>query len=167
MDQQTTVLVETLKAQMDREGELFLAMSREMERLRDSVVQKKWTTGLAIAQDLERFARGIEDADCERDRTYTALCAGFGLAPESLFFSLLPRVDTAQRGPLEDSWRNLRTSLVRLATATNRMRYFAEALAGTLGSILEGVFPHRRGKIYSRRGKATSVNDALLVDRKL
>ena len=54
-----------------------------------------------------------------------------------------------------------------LATATNRLRYFAEALAGTLGRVLEEVFPHRRGKIYSRRGKATSVNDSLLVDRSL
>ncbi len=167
MDQQTTVLVETLKGQMERESDLFLAMGREMERLRDSVILKKWTAGLAIAQDLERFAHGIEEADAARDQTFTSLCVSLGLPPESVFSSLLPHVETEQRIPLEGSWRNLRTSVVKLGTATNRMRYFSEALAGTLGKVLEEVFPHRRGKIYSRRGTATSVNDALLVDRKL
>jgi len=167
VDQQTTVLADALTGHMDQEAELFLTMGREMDRLRDSVIQKKWTAGLAIAQDLERFAHSIEDADAARDQAYTSLCASLGLAPQGVFSFLLPRVDLARRASLEESWRNLRSSVVRLATATNRMRYLSEALAGTLGRILEEVFPHRRGKIYSRHGTATSVNDALLVDRKL
>ena len=58
-------------------------------------------------------------------------------------------------------------SVVRLKTATGRMRYAAEALSQTLNRILEEAFPYRKGKIYSRRGKPTSVSGALLVDRKL
>ena len=47
------------------------------------------------------------------------------------------------------------------------MRYSAEALAETLNRILEEIFPYRKGKIYSRRGRTTSVSGALLVDRRL
>jgi len=167
VDQQTTVLGETLRGRMEREKELFLEMGQQVERLRDSVQRKSWTAGLALAQGLEQFALTIEEADTERDKAFCALCASLGLPADAVFSAVLARMPAGQRGTLEESWRNLRMSVVRLATATNRLRYFAEALAGTLGRILEEVFPHRRGKIYSRRGKATSVNDSLLVDRSL
>ncbi len=167
MDEQTTALVKTLKALMEREAELFLVMEREVDRLRDSVQLKKWTQGLTIAQSLERFAVKIEEADMARDRAFEELCGRVGLPADALFAVLLSRLEVEERLSLEQSWRALRISVVRLGTASNRLRYYAEALGGTLGRILEEIFPHRRGRIYSRRGTATSVNDSLLVDRKL
>ncbi len=167
MDEQTTALAEALAACMERESELFLVMGREVDRLRDSVQEKKWAPGLAIAQGLERFAVKVEEADTARDGAYEALCADLGIPSDSVFSALLSRVDAEQRSLLENRWRNLRTSVIHLGTASNRLRYYAEALGGTLGRVLEEVFPHRRGRIYSRRGTATSVNDSLLVDRKL
>jgi hypothetical protein len=167
VDEQTTALVKTLNALMEREAELFLVMEREVDRLRDSVQLKKWTQGLTIAQDLERFAVKIEKADMARDRAFEGLCGSLGLPPESIFAVLLSRIDVRERHSLEQSWRALRISVVRLGTASNRLRYYAEALSGTLGRVLEEIFPHRRGRIYSRHGTATSVNDSLLVDRKL
>jgi hypothetical protein len=152
---------------MERETELFLEMGQQIERLKDSVTRKNWAAGLSIAQDLERFASRVEQIDTARDWAFFSLCVSLGLPRETFFSALLPRMNAEQRGLLEKGWRNLRMSVVRLATATNRMRYFAEALSGTLGRMLEEVFPHRRGKIYSRRGTATRVNDAFLVDRKL
>jgi len=167
VDEQTTALVDALKADMERETELFLVMGQEVDRLRDSVQLKKWAVGLGIAQGLERVALKIEEADAARDRAYQALCDNLGLPRDAVFSLLLSRMSAEQRPPLEQTWRDLRTSVVRLGTASNRLRYFAEALSGTLGRVLEEVFPHRRGRIYSRRGTATSVNDSLLVDRKL
>jgi DNA polymerase III delta prime subunit len=167
VDEQTTALVEALAARMERESELFLVMGREVDRLRDSVQEKKWGQGLAIAQGLERFAGKVEEADTARDGAYAALCSTMGIPPDSVFSILLSRVSAEQRNLLENRWRSLRTSVIHLGTASNRLRYYAEALGGTLGRVLEEIFPHRRGRIYSRRGTATSVNDSLLVDRKL
>jgi len=167
VDEHTTALVEALAARMERECELFLVMGREVDRLRDSVQEKKWGQGLAIAQGLERFAGKVEEADTARDSAYQALCSNLAVPAGAVFSIVLSRVSADQRILLESRWRNLRTSVVHLGTASNRLRYYAEALGGTLGRILEEVFPHRRGRIYSRRGTATSVNDSLLVDRKL
>ncbi len=167
MDQQTTVLVGALKACMDRETRIFQEMEEEMTRLRESFQQKKWTSGLTIAQRMERFGPLIEEADEARDRAFIPLAAALGVAGETPFSTVLTRLGAKHRDPLEQSWRNLRMAVVRLSTATSRMRYSAEALAGTLTAILEEIFPHRRGRIYSRRGTATSVNDSLLVDRQL
>ena len=68
---------------------------------------------------------------------------------------------------MEESWRGLRMAVVRLKTATGRMRYSAEALALTLNRILEQVFPYRKGKIYNRRGTPSAVSGAVMVDRRL
>jgi len=89
------------------------------------------------------------------------------LPREIAFQALLPGLPDQQRGELDESWRNLRMSVVRLKTTTGRMRYAAEALAEALNRILEGIFPSLKGKIYSRRGTPTGVTGALLVDRKL
>ena len=167
MDQQTTALIKALKARMERETDLFVVMGQEVDRLRDSVQQKQWAVGLRIAQDLEHAAMKIEEADTERDQAYQALCDNLGIPGSSVFSLLLSHVSAELRQPLEQTWRDLRTSVVRLGTASNRLRYFAESLGGTLGRVLEEVFPHRRGRIYSRHGTATRVNDSLLVDRKL
>jgi hypothetical protein len=167
VDEQTTALVEALAARMERECELLLVMGRDVDRLRDSVQEKKWGQGLAIAQGLERFAGKVEEADTARDAVYQELCSRLCIPQNAVFSILLSRVSAEQRVLLEGRWRSLRTSVIHLGTASNRLRYYAEALGGTLGRILEEVFPHRRGRIYSRRGTATSVNDSLLVDRKM
>jgi hypothetical protein len=167
VDEQTTARGTALKALMERETELFLVMEREVDRLRDSVQMKRWTQALAVVQDLERFASKIEEADAIREQVFEQLCVSLSLSPDTLFAVLLSRLDDRERAALEQTWRGLRISVVRLGTASNRLRHYAEALGGTLGRVMEEIFPHRRGKIYSRRGKATSVNDALLVDRKL
>ncbi len=167
MDQQTTVLVGALKTSMERETGIFRDMEREMERLRDSFQQKKWVSGLAIAQGMEKFTRLIDVADEARDRAFVALANALGVTREMPFSSVLSTMSAQHRGALEESWRDLRKAVVHLSTTTSRMRYSAEALAGTLSRILEQIFPHRRGRIYSRRGKATSVTDSLLVDRSL
>jgi hypothetical protein len=167
VDEQTTALAEALKARMERQAELFLVMEQEVDRLRDSVQLKKWTQALITAQGLEQFAVKVEEADMARDQAFEALCGNLGLVNDTVFAALLSRLGPGERSMLEKSWRGLRVSVVRLGTASNRLRYFAEALGGTLKRVLEEVFPHRRGRIYSRQGTATSVNDSLLVDRKL
>ncbi len=167
MDERTTVLTRTLKGAMDRETELFTSLRDEMDRLRDSFQDKKWTAGLTLAQGIERYSRKLEEADEARDIAFMQLRDGLGLSEETTFSAMLPSLPAEERGGLETSWRDLRTSVVRLKTATSRMRYSAEALADTFNKALEEIFPHRRGKIYSRRGKTTSVNDAHIVDRKL
>jgi hypothetical protein len=167
MDERTNLLVRTLKVRMDAEAKLFDRLGAEVEHLRDSFQEKSWSSGLAIAQDIERSAGAIEEADCARDEAFTLLRDAMELPREIAFQALLPGLPDQQRGELDESWRSLRMSVVRLKTTTGRMRYAAEALTEALSRVLEGIFPSLKGKIYSRRGTPTGVTGALLVDHKL
>ena len=163
----TNALALGLRDAMDREAAMFARLGEETERLREAMHAKAWSTGLAIAQSIERSAGAIEAADGDRDGAFVLLREHMALPQETAFSAVLPSLPDGTREELEESWRRLRSSIVRLKTATSRMRYSAEALADALNRILEQVFPYRRGKIYSRRGTPTSVGGAQLVDRKL
>ena len=167
MDEQTNVLARALKARMDQEAELFDGLQQEVDLLREAFQAKDWSAGLAIAQGMEVAARTIEEADAARDKAFALLRGAMGLPRETAFSGLLPSLPDGQREALEESWRALRMSVIRLKTSTSRMRYSAEALAESLNRILEKIFPYRKGKIYSRTGAPTRVSGAHLVDRKL
>ena len=165
MDEQTNVLWRTLKVRMQQETELFDRLGLEVERLRECFQAKSWNSGLVIAQGIEHAAEEIVEADSARDEAFMLLRGAMNLPRETTFSALMPALPEEARGQLEDGWRRLRVSVVRLKTATGRMRYSAEALADALNRILEQIFPYRKGKIYSRRGTPTGVSGALLVDR--
>ncbi len=178
MDERTTVrestngggcadLVDGLRAGMEREADLFTRLGARMDLLRDSFAGKNWTESLTIAQEFEASAREIERADIERDAAFEILKSGLGARLEESFSAVLMRLPEDQRAGLDESWRKLRTSVFRLKTVTGRLRYSAETLAEAFNGVIEGIFPHRRGRIYTRHGTASKATDSLLIDREL
>ena len=166
-EERTAQAVEALKSGMERETALFTRLVADMDRLQDSFQARQWTQSLTIAQDFENAARDIEEADRARDATYESLKLSLGASAQAPFSSILFSVPADLRNGLAESWRNLRTSVFRLKMATGRVRYATQTMAEALNRILEGVFPHRRGKIYTRHGTSTPVVGSLLVDREM
>ncbi len=152
---------------MDMEAELFSRLGVEMDRLRDSFVAKKWNESLAIAQSFEGAALDIQNADRVRETAFGALKEGLGMPEEESFHALLSRVPAEERGSLEESRRKLGASVFRLKTTSGRLRYSTESLAESLNAILEGIFPHRRGRMYTRHGTPVAAAGSLIVDREL
>ena len=166
MDETTFALVRALKDRIDREAELFSALGDDVQRLRDTFQQKSWGPSLSIAESIQRSSRAAEQADAARDEAFVRVRDALGLPRETSMTAVLPELPDLLRSEMDESWRGLRMAVVRLKTATGRMRYSAETLASTLNGILEQVFPYRKGKIYSRRGTTTSVSGAVLVDQR-
>jgi hypothetical protein len=167
MDDRTGALVARLCQGMDREAVLFSGLVGEVDRLRDAFQGKQWTDSITVAQGLEGHARRIEAAERDREADVAALAAALGLPDGSPLSVLVARLDPDLRSSLDGSGRRLRTAVFRLKTATGRLRYCAETLSGTLERVLAGVFPHRRGRIYSRQGRTSEVGGSLLVDHSL
>jgi uncharacterized protein (DUF2267 family) len=166
MDERTCALLRTLKDRIDRESELFAALGQDVQRLRDGFHEKSWGPSLAIADGIQRSSRAVEEADAARDEAFARVREALGLPEETTLSAVLPAVPDLLRSQMEESWRTLRMAVVRLKTATGRMRYSAETLASTLNGILEMAFPYRKGRIYSRQGTPTSVSGAVLVDQR-
>lgn len=166
MDEHTLALVRALKDRIDREAELFSALGEDVQRLRDSFQQKNWGPSLTVAESIERSCRAVEEADAARDAAFVRVRRELDAPDEATLSALLPVLPDLLRSQMEESWRSLRMAVIRLKTATGRMRYSAETLASTLNGILEQVFPYRKGRMYSRRGTPTHVSGAVLVDQR-
>jgi hypothetical protein len=166
MDERTNVLLNTLQESMERETGLFSRLALDVERLKASFQEKNWGESIRISEGIERIAQNVEEADIARDAAFSLLRDALGLPRETAFSALLPSLPDDERKRVEEAWRSLRMTVLRLKTATGRMRYSAEALSDTLNRMLNEVFPYRRGKIYSRRGTPTTVTSALIIDKK-
>lgn len=167
MDERTYALVRALKDRIDREAELFTGLGEEMQRLRDSFQQKSWGPSLALAENIERSSRAIEEADQARDGAFCSVLEALDLPGETSMSAVLPMLPDLMRSEMEESWRGLRVAVVRVKASAGRVRYSADTLASTLNGILEEVFPYRKGRMYSRRGTPTGVSGAVLVDHRL
>jgi hypothetical protein len=120
-----------------------------------------------VAQGLDEAARRIEAAEAERAAMVADLAAVLGMAAGTSLALIVGRLEPSERQALEECGRRLRTAVFRLKTATGRLRYAAEALSGTLGRVLEGIFPDRRGRIYGPQGRPALPSGAALVDHSL
>jgi hypothetical protein len=167
MDARATGLVGALREGMDREARLFGDLVGELDRLGASFKAKDWTGSLIVAQGLDGMARRIETAEAARSAVVADLAAALGVAPGTPLSVLVGRLEPSERQPLEESGRRLRTEVFRLKTATGRLRYSAESLSGTLGRVLEGIFPGRRGRMYGPEGRPAVPTGAALVDHSL
>ena len=167
MDARATGLVGALREGMDREARMFGDLVGELDRLGASFKVKDWTGSLIVAQGLDGMARRIEAAEAERAGVVADLAAALGVAPGTPLSALVGRIGPSERQPLEESGRRLRTEVFRLKTATGRLRYSAETLSGTLGRVLEGIFPGRRGRMYDPEGRPAMPTGAALVDHSL
>ncbi|MCX7031960.1 MAG: hypothetical protein NTU62_17825 [Spirochaetes bacterium] len=167
MDARATGLVGVLREGMDREALMFSDLVGELDRLGASFKAKDWTGSLVVAQGLDGMARRIERVEAERAAAVADLATALGMAPGTPLSALVGRLEPSERQPLEDSGRRLRTAVFRLKTATGRLRYSAETLSGTLGRVLEGIFPGRRGRMYDPQGRPAVPTGASLVDHSL
>jgi hypothetical protein len=52
--------------------------------------------------------------------------------------------------------------------ATLRLSYYFQSLSDTFKKVLEELFPHRKGKLYTRNGKPTkTIDDTLILNKSL
>ncbi len=152
---------------METEAALFRKLGLDIDRLRDSFHAKQWTDSLRLAQGFDAAARELEAVDKARDNAFVSLKERMGFPTQEPFSAVLSRMPADERSGLEGSWRKLRTAILRLKTATGRLRYSAETMGDTLSRFIEGLFPHRRGKIYTRHGTPEPATGALIIDKEL
>jgi hypothetical protein len=167
-DERTTALLSSLVEEMDVESDLFSRLGGQMDGLCASTTAHAWAADGGGTGTWDEGASRIEEVEAKRDAAFQALAGELGLSPYAHFSAVALRLPVGERERLEESYRRLRAAVVRFRISVNRLRYLATALSETMGRVLEEVLPHRRGRIYSRKGRtAVAAGDALIVDREL
>jgi hypothetical protein len=168
MDERTVLLLKELEEEMNGEAELFSRLGTQMDGMCASSRGNSWAIGGGWTGTWDEYASRIEEIEARRDASFQALAGALGLSPYTHFSAVSSRLPVEERSGLEESYRRLRAAVVRFRISVNRLRYLASTLSETMGRVLEEVLPHRRGRIYSRKGSAAvAAGNPLLVNRQL
>lgn len=168
MDERTTLLLKELEDEMNGEADLFSRLGAQMDEMCVSSQGNAWVAGGGWTGTWDEYASKIEEIEAKRDAAFQALSAALGLSPYTHFSTMAGRLPMEDRVGLEESYRRLRAAVVRFRISVNRLRYLASTLSETMGRVLEEVLPHRKGRLYSRKGRAAvAAGSPLLVNQEL
>lgn len=157
-----------LKEWMEREARLLERYADLEEKLPASYRNREWAEVEAFVGELVQAARHIEEAEARREASFQALKAAFHLGEDEGFRSLARKLPAEERESLAAGFRSLKAAVVRVKCASSRMNHYFQAVSESIDAILSELLPQRRGRIYSRQGKAReAVGSSLIIDREL
>ncbi len=167
-----------LNLRQDLFDELFITMTLEIglfsrfsgliTKLSTSVREKDWHRLETIVTTLEKSGDEIVEAERKRNCLFCELKKMLGVAEEGRLTEVLPLIDDHKRVELYNLTKRLRMEVLKVKVSSRGLSYFLQSVSHLLKNIFEEIFPHTRGKIYSRTGKENASKDgAIMIDKKL
>ena len=158
---------EALKRAMEEETRLLGDYAARLAALQGSVGGRNWEEVEKGIAALRSLAGEIEGVEAARVQAYRSLKASLRLSGEEPFDLVASRLGPPAKGELLDLHRKLKIAIIRVKGASGLLGYYVRSIADARRQALEELFPHRKGRLYSRSGRAKATADeSLVLDRK-
>ena len=146
---------EELKSLILQETELLTRFLELERKLSESVYTRNWEDLQYCLEALEPISEEIAELDARRDAELAALKDALGVSASEGFYQVISRLPKSQRNELAAQFRGMKAAVFRLQGLSYQLESYLGTVSGTMREILEELFPHRRGNIYSRKGVAS------------
>jgi flagellar biosynthesis/type III secretory pathway chaperone len=152
---------------MDAESRLLNDYAARLQELQRIVGQHRWEAVEKNIASLQGLAGEVEAAEGARVEAFRLLKADQFLPSEERFDRVLEALSEPERGELQELGRRLKTAVVRVKGSSGLLGYYVRSALQARRQVLEELYPHRKGRLYSRSGRAKSTADeSLMLDRK-
>lgn len=159
---------ENLKQLMVRETELLTGYLEIERKLSESVYTRAWDDLQACLEALEPISEEVAELDARRDAEFEKLRTALGADGTEGFYQVIARLPEDERNELAAVFRGMKAAVFRLQGLTYQLESYIGTVSGTMREILEELFPHRRGNIYSRKGVAAEPEaNPMVISRHL
>ena len=162
-----------LKKAMRGEADALNEFAAGQKRLQELIGKRHWTRLEGQIEELKSLASRAETLEDQRHNAYRQLKDDLGIAEDPTrkpgtedargFEEVVSRLPAGERDELFALYRHLRLALIRVKGNAGLLGFYLRSLSETLQKVLEELFPHRKGKIYSRSGKTRETGDDSLV----
>ncbi len=153
---------------MEKETELLNRISSEEENLQKALRNNSWEDMEKIISRLSPLSDSMEKVEEERNDTYLKLKTRLDKSENDGFYSVVMNMKDASRERCLGGYRKMKIALLRMQGITAGINQYVRTVGDTSRSILEEVFPHRKGRIYSQNGSAKPIqSDPLILNRHL
>ena len=157
----------TLAKAMDTESRLLGDYAGRLQELQRIIGQRNWEAVEKSISALRELAGEVETAEAARVEAFRSLKADQFLPPEERFDQVAERQPEAERDQLLELGRRLKIAVVRVKGSSGLLGYYVRSALQARHQVLEELYPHRKGRLYSRSGRARSAADeSLMLDRK-
>jgi hypothetical protein len=149
---------------MDMEAGLLNDYAARLQELQRTIAQHDWDAVQKGIASLRNLAGEVETAEAARVEAFRALKAEHFLPIEESFDQAAERLE---RDRLKELARRLKIGVVRVKGSSGLLGYYVRSALQARHQVLEELYPHRKGRLYSRSGRARSAADeSLMLDRK-
>jgi len=163
-----TKTADQLKTILQQEIDGFISAVETAEEIRNSIFKHDWKK---LSQTLERMdsvTGYITAIEKERSHVFASLCEKTGVGRSCGFYTAVVHLDEPRQEELSILFRQLKSLVLQLQGVIWSIDAYTRTLSTTIYDILQEVFPHRRGTMYSKSGrKRKSDSDPLVVNRQL
>jgi hypothetical protein len=156
-----------LKKAMAEEARLLNEYAARLGVLQRTVGRRDWEAVERDIAGLRNLTVEIESAEAARLEAYRLLKASLSVGRGETFDQVASRLDSPAREQLSEQHRGLKIAIIRVKGATGLLGYYVRTMADTRRTVLEELLPHRKGRMYSRSGRArATAEESLMLDGK-
>jgi len=161
------VHAKTLAKAMDAESRLLGDYAARLQELQRIIGQRNWEAVEKSISALRELAGEVETAEAARVEAFRSLKDEQFLPVQERFDQVAERQPQAERDELLELGRRLKIAVVRVKGSSGLLGYYVRSALQARSQVLEELYPHRKGRLYSRSGRTRSTADeSLMLDRK-
>jgi hypothetical protein len=153
---------------LNQEVEGFTSAVSRAEAIRSSIFKHDWKSLTHNIEKMDRLSGYLRALEKERVHVFEKLRREVGESAESGFYTVVVRLPEAEQNTLSKLFRQLKGLVLQLQGLTWSIDAYTRSLSSTIYDILQEIFPHRRGTMYSKTGrKRANDSDPLVINRQL
>ena len=153
---------------MTKEHELLVHFKSTEDEMTDAIRRKdvsKLETCIKAMAELSDVLVAIEE---KRNTVFSTVREEFGEPPDASFYQVIVHLPTDMRDQLSELYRSLKITVVGIQAVTSCIDEQVRSATGTMQQILNELFPHRKGNMYSREGRRRETDsNPLVVNQRL
>jgi ribosomal 50S subunit-associated protein YjgA (DUF615 family) len=153
----------TLKRTLRAEARSLKDFAELQKGLQLAISKRQWTELAKEIDALRKLAEKIETLEEDRIEAYQLLKSSLHAEGEESFTQIVSRLPVEDRDELLSLYRHLKAAVIRVKASAGLLNYYVQSMSDALRQILEELFPHRKGKMYSRTGKPKEPGDESLM----
>jgi hypothetical protein len=161
-------LGEKLAKLMKEETDLLNLISCEEEKLQKSLRASNCNEMEAVINKLAPLSLRMESTEEERDMVFQKLKSRLGKKESDGFYAVAAHFEGSTREGCLSGYRKMKIALLRMRGLTSGIDQYVRTVGDTSRAVLNEVFPHRKGSIYSSNGNTRqAAADPMVLNRHL
>ena len=153
----------TLKRTLRAEARSLKDFADLQKGLQQAISKRPWTELSKEIDALRQLAEKIETLEEDRIQAYQTLKSSLKADENDSFTEIVAHLPAKDRDELLALYRHLKAAVIRVKASAGLLNYYVQSMSDALRQILEELFPHRKGKMYSRTGKPKEPGDESLM----